>query len=68
MARCLPAVVKPDTSHSANLKVIIPEDCAFDSEMLFTIPCKDFWKTFGDIEIDNGVSLQSLCGNYMYRK
>ncbi|KAH9811554.1 hypothetical protein DFH28DRAFT_1178981 [Melampsora americana] len=66
MARCLPAVVKSDPSHSANLKVIIPEDCAFDSEMLFTIPCQEFWNTFGDIEIENGVPLQRLCGNYMY--
>ncbi|KAH9807092.1 hypothetical protein DFH28DRAFT_1153434 [Melampsora americana] len=66
MARCLPAIVIPDPENPTNLKVLIPEVSAFNSEQLFTIECKDFWRTLPKIELDGGKLLKDLCGDFMY--
>ncbi|KAH9813500.1 hypothetical protein DFH28DRAFT_1171408 [Melampsora americana] len=66
MARCLPAIVIPDPENPTNLKVLIPEVSAFNSEQLFTIECKDFWRTLPKIELDGGKFLNDICGDFMY--
>ncbi|KAH9821040.1 hypothetical protein DFH28DRAFT_1190561 [Melampsora americana] len=66
MARCLPAIVKQDPHSPGLFKVITPGDAAFDSDMLFTIPCKQFWRTWPYIEVTDRVFLKDRCSNYMY--
>ncbi|KAH9810786.1 hypothetical protein DFH28DRAFT_1064014 [Melampsora americana] len=66
MARCLPALVIPDADVQNSLKVIIPDIHDFNSDELFTIKCKDFWRTFPNIEVQDGVFLKDMCGDHMY--
>jgi hypothetical protein len=68
MAKCVPAVVEPDTLFNSSFNVFIEEEAAFDSPDLLSINVKTFWRTFNDVKLDDGLRLSESCGNHMYRE
>ncbi|KAH9815113.1 hypothetical protein DFH28DRAFT_1221255 [Melampsora americana] len=67
-AKCLPAMVEPDDDDLQYFKVTIPEDRnpKFDSNTMTTINCNEFWRSFQEIPVVEGVLLKDVCRGFLY--